>query len=204
VADRKLNSRALRIGALGLMAAGLLAAPASSSASPGTDSAVCTFNAQTTAMDPMSNFAPSSGTYSFTTSPTFESIPTRCTYTDADGAVDGHDDTGLYNATINGSGGYISNVCGTGSSSGNATLNLGGTGETSPITFAYGMTFAGDEGVSTGTIKTSTATLAGRPATGVGALLIRWTPQDPRYVACDKTPASGFAATGVIAFVATA
>jgi hypothetical protein len=197
------GSRLAQLGALGITAAAVLGLPASSYATAGTDSAVCTLNTQTATMDPMPQIGiggippSSSGIYSFA-----PASSAQCVYIDGDGATDGHNDTGLYNGPLTGDGAFVSPVCGNGATSGNAVLTLGTTGEPAQISFRYEVDFDGVGGSAAGDVRTD-GTLAGRPAKGAGAVVFSWTPGDGRSTPCTGTYVRGFNATAAVTLTAT-
>ena len=92
------------------------------------------------------------GTFSFATAPSFMGIPTECVHVDVDGASgvdpDSSNDTGVVGATINSSGGYENVLCGTGTTTGNATLGTPADGEIASITFPYLIGFAAGNGTA--------------------------------------------------------
>jgi hypothetical protein len=197
------GSRLARFGALGITAAAVLALPATSYATAGTDSAVCVLGAQTSSMGTMAQLLKdgmpqsSSGIYSFASSSS-----AQCVYIDTDGAADGHNDTGVYNGPLTGDGAFVSPICGNGATSGNAVLTLGTSGEPAQISFRYEVDFDGVGGSSAGDVRTD-GTLAGRPAKGAGTVVFAWTPGNGRSTPCTETYVVGFNATATVTLTAT-
>jgi hypothetical protein len=211
----------IRRTALGALATAItaLAAPASSHA---TDSLTCEFVASTSNMTAIpamiddlgsgNGLGVESGTYTVSTA--LRSL-TKCLHVDDD--VLAPNDTGLYNATIDGNGTYHNLLCGTGTTDGNATLIVSGNSEIDRVEFSFHIDFVGGQGVAqtianlsttvagvtVGTKSTATAykgTAPPRPVNGAGTVhLIGRSPS--QTIPCVNSYVTGFDVFGTLSGV---
>jgi hypothetical protein len=152
--------------------------------------------------DPLSLLDTDTGTYSFSTSGS--PLPSPCASVEAsvlDEDVSVEAEAAVGTVSISASGGYINTICGTGTADGSATLTgtvlagINQDGDLSPepssATADYDITFAGGQGVLTGTFTDGEDT-----GTSAGYVNIVPDPLTPGNGNCISGPVKAFRVTG--------